>query len=163
MKQTFSMYIHTYLRKRRAASGGTPTRDILHSRQTALPAEPPRQLIMLCTCMYACTHAHMHTCIPACIHVCSLYSCYEHMSLPINLPMYLLSTPVYQGRDTICLVQTLKIRPAQLSCLGGSAGRAVCLECRMSRVGVPPEAALLFLLEKKGCLRASLLAFALSL
>ena len=66
----------------------------------------------------------------------------------------------------ICLVQTLKIRPAQLSCLGGSAGRVVCLERRTSRVRVPPEAALLFLLEKKNkksCLWASLLAFALSL
>ena len=77
--------------------------------------------------------------------------------------MLRLSNPVYQGRDATCLVQTLKIRPAQLSCLGGSAGRAVCLEHRTSQVRVLPEAALLFLLEKKSCLRASLLAFALSL
>ena len=56
---------------------------------------------------------------------------------------------VDQGRDAICLVQTLKIRPAQLSCLGGSAGRAVCLERRTSWVRVPPEPALLFLLGKK--------------
>ena len=55
------------------------------------------------------------------------------------------------------------IRPAQLSCLGGSAGRAVCLERRTSWVQVPPKAALLFLLEIMSCPRASLLAFALSL
>ena len=71
---------------------------------------------------------------------------------------------VDQRRDAICLVQTLKIRPAQLSCLSGSAGRAVCLERRTSRVRVPPEPALHFLSlgKKKSCLRASLLAFALS-
>ena len=44
--------------------------------------------------------------------------------LRVYMLMLRLSNPVYQGRDTICLVQTLKIRPAQLSCLGGSAGRA---------------------------------------
>ena len=38
--------------------------------------------------------------------------------------MLRLSNPVYQGRDAICFVQTLKIQPAQLSCLGGSAGTA---------------------------------------
>ena len=42
---------------------------------------------------------------------------------------------LWQGTCTL-------IWPAQLSCLGGSAGRA-------SWVRVPPEAALLFLLEKK--------------
>ena len=69
--------------------------------------------------------------------------------------------PVYQGRHPICLVQTLTIWPAQLSSFGGSAGRAVCLECRTSQVRVPPKATLLFLLEKWSCLQVSLLAFAL--
>ena len=62
----------------------------------------------------------------------------------VHMLMLRLSNPVYQERDAICLVQTLKIRPAQLSCLGGSAGRAV-LENRTLRVRVPPKAALLFL------------------
>ena len=30
-------------------------------------------------------------------------------------------------------------------CLGSSAGRALCLECRVSWVRVPPEAAIFFL------------------
>ena len=46
-------------RKRRAASGGTRTHDVLRSRQTALPAEPPRQLTHAYThslqCTFACT------------------------------------------------------------------------------------------------------------
>ena len=33
------------------------------------------------------------------------------------------SYPVNQGRDTFTFVSHLKIRPAQLSCLGSSVGR----------------------------------------
>ena len=35
--------------------------------------------------------------------------------------------------------------PSQLSCLGSSVGRALCIECRVSWVRVPPEAAQFFL------------------
>ena len=54
-----------------------------------------------------------------------MYTLTVYMSLMLRL-----SNPVYKGRDAICLVQTLKIQPAQLSCLGGSGGRVVCLERR---------------------------------
>ena len=95
----------------------------------------------------------MYTCRSICSHkvyVPYMYigRCLGGLITPAYSLMLRLSTPVYQGRDAICLVQTLKIRPAQLSCLGGSAGRSVCLESRTLRVRVPPEAAL-FLLKKK--------------
>ena len=69
------------------------------------------------------------------IHVISQYGgrCFGGLITPAYSLMLRLSNPVYQGRDVICLVQTLKIQPAQLSCLGGAACRAVCLECRTLR------------------------------
>ena len=39
----------------------------------------------------------------------------------------------------------MRFGPNQLSCLGSSVGRALCLECRVSWVRVPPEAAHFFL------------------
>ena len=43
---------------------------------------------------------------------------------------------------------------AQLSCIGSSAGRVLCLECRVSWVRVPPEAAYL---RKSDCLECAVL------
>ena len=68
-------------------------------------------------------HPGMNKCVIYTLQLC----CSSFITLAYSL-MLRLSNPVYQGRDAICLVQTLKIWPAQLSCLGGSAGRAVCLE-----------------------------------
>ena len=39
----------------------------------------------------------------------------------------------------------MRFGPSQLSCLGSSVGRALCLEYRVSWVRVPPEAAHFFL------------------
>ena len=39
---------------------------------------------------------------------------------------------------------TMRCGPSQLSCLGSSIGRALCLEYRVSWVRVPPEAAHFF-------------------
>ena len=50
----------------------------------------------------------------------------------------------------------VKFGPSQLSCLGSSAGRALCLECGVSWVRIPPEAAH-FSLEK--CLPCFVLFF----
>ena len=38
----------------------------------------------------------------------------------------------------------MRCEPSQLSCLGSSVGRALCLEYRVSWVRVPPEAAHFF-------------------
>ena len=54
---------------------------------------------------------------------------------------------IQQVHGLACLSGVLcdvRFGPSQLSCLGSSVGRALCLEYRVSWVRVPPEAAHLF-------------------
>ena len=83
--------------------------------------------------MYMCTCASapvIYMCVGPCYHARAyLHSC-NCTHIHVHVHSTELSYPVYQGRES--RVEHLKIRPAQLSCLGGSVGRASALytECR---------------------------------
>ena len=63
-----------------------------------------------------------------------------------------MSYPVYQGRDASALEYYLKIRPAQLSCLSGSVGRASAYYAEHCGFKSYMRQLFFFSLEKKSCL-----------
>ena len=94
-------------------------------------------------CILCCLSRGSCTLIPRPIHV-MVYNTFLKCACT---PMLRLSTPVYQGRDF-----KDSARPAELP--RWLSWYSICLECRTSRVRVPPEAALLFLWKKRvvfGC------------
>ena len=97
-----------------------------------------------------CIHVHVHThvCVPPYMYTCTCTCVYTQFGVWclwwFHYPGLLLYTELMVSLFIRCTMRCEIFGPSQLSCLGSSAGRALCLEYRVSWVRVPPEAAHFF-------------------
>ena len=81
----------------------------------------------------------MKPCLAIHVHVC-LYKVWLDRLLHLSFLSTFLKLACYAH----VYISMYRFGPSQLSCLGSSVGRALCLEYRVSWVRVPPEAAHFF-------------------
>ena len=120
-----------------------------------------------CTCRYTCTYTGLHwgALAPTLQILQPPLRSWDivllwHTKTPAKY-MYYFFTPSTQSymymhvNATLVHVHVHVFGPSQLSCLGSSVGRALCLEYRVSWVRVPPEAA--HFSRKSDCLGCAVL------
>ena len=116
---------------------GHNTLTTLYVRITAIQLEA--EVLYTCTCTCTCMYKY----------TCTVCICLYYIHVHVHVQQYLMYSHVHMCMYNYCVYACTSILHVHVILMYRSAGRAVCLECRTSRVQVPPEAALLFLWEKK--------------